>query len=156
MEQVVNAEALLDITNTLGTSIKAQSNEGVSARDFGSSLLKGFGRLGDRNDGTDGSRNAQSNEDVTAGDFGSSLLRGFGRLGDGNDGTNGSRNVVKWKKLRIVDPPMLLVLRNEVDVARSALAQVNAIIVEMEAMNDPFDFRILQCYCKLQDPPMLL
>ncbi|GJX65670.1 non-structural maintenance of chromosomes element 4 homolog A [Tanacetum coccineum] len=57
-EQVADAEALLDITNTLVTSVKAQSNEGVTAGDFVSSLLKGFGRLGGGNDGTDGSRNA--------------------------------------------------------------------------------------------------
>lgn len=57
-EQVADAEALLDITNTLVTSVKAQSNEGVTAGDFVSSLLKGFGRLGGGSDGTDGSRNA--------------------------------------------------------------------------------------------------
>ena len=57
-EQVADAEALLDITNALVTSVKAQSNEGVTAGDFVSSLLKGFGRLGGGNDGTDGSRNA--------------------------------------------------------------------------------------------------
>nr|GEY14978.1 non-structural maintenance of chromosomes element 4 homolog A-like [Tanacetum cinerariifolium] len=57
MEQVADVEALLDITNTLVTSVKEQSNEGVTAGDFVSSLLRGFGRLGGGNDGTDGSRN---------------------------------------------------------------------------------------------------
>ncbi|GKB41250.1 non-structural maintenance of chromosomes element 4 homolog A [Tanacetum coccineum] len=56
-EQVADAEALLDITNTLVTFVKEQSNEGVTARDFVSSLLKGFGRLGGGHDDTDGSRN---------------------------------------------------------------------------------------------------
>nr|GEW29152.1 non-structural maintenance of chromosomes element 4 homolog A [Tanacetum cinerariifolium] len=57
-EKVADAEALLDITNTLVTSVKAQSNEGVTARDFVSSLLMGFGRLGGGHDGTDESKNA--------------------------------------------------------------------------------------------------
>ncbi|GJY89879.1 casein kinase 1-like protein 4 [Tanacetum coccineum] len=56
-DQVADAKALLDITNTLVTFVKAQSNEGVTAGDFVSSLLKGFGRLGGRHDDTDGSRN---------------------------------------------------------------------------------------------------
>ncbi|GKF12710.1 non-structural maintenance of chromosomes element 4 homolog A, partial [Tanacetum coccineum] len=56
-EQVADVEALLDITNTLVTFVKAQSNEGVTARDFVSSLLKGFVRLGGGHDDTDGSRN---------------------------------------------------------------------------------------------------
>ncbi|XP_071689975.1 non-structural maintenance of chromosomes element 4 homolog A-like [Rutidosis leptorrhynchoides] len=53
-EQVADAEALLDITNTLMTSVKAQTNEGVTAGDFVSCLLKGFGRIG----GADESRNS--------------------------------------------------------------------------------------------------
>ncbi|GKB31918.1 non-structural maintenance of chromosomes element 4 homolog A [Tanacetum coccineum] len=56
--QVADAEALADIINILVTSVKAQSNEGVIVGDFVSSLLRGFGRLGGENDGTDGSRNA--------------------------------------------------------------------------------------------------
>ncbi|GJW74535.1 hypothetical protein Tco_0133905 [Tanacetum coccineum] len=32
------------------------------------------------------------------------------------------------------------VLRDEVDVAKTALGQVNAMIAEMEAMNDPFEY----------------
>ncbi|KAK9069208.1 hypothetical protein SSX86_013324 [Deinandra increscens subsp. villosa] len=45
-EQVADAEALLDITNTLMTSVKAQSNEGLTAGDFVSCVLKNFGQLG--------------------------------------------------------------------------------------------------------------
>ncbi|GJU11255.1 putative reverse transcriptase domain-containing protein [Tanacetum coccineum] len=56
IKQVVDAEALLDITNTLVTSVKAQTNEGVTVGDFVSSLLRGFGRLGSGND-VHGSRN---------------------------------------------------------------------------------------------------
>nr|GEW37822.1 non-structural maintenance of chromosomes element 4 homolog A-like isoform X1 [Tanacetum cinerariifolium] len=46
------------ISPILVTSVKAQSNEGVTTGDLVSSLLKGFGRLGGGNDGTDGSRYA--------------------------------------------------------------------------------------------------
>ncbi|GJU39470.1 hypothetical protein Tco_1192427 [Tanacetum coccineum] len=35
---------------------------------------------------------------------------------------------------------LIRVLRDEVDVAKTALGQVNAMIVEMEAMNDPFKY----------------
>lgn len=43
-EQVADAEALLDITNTLVTSVKSQSNDGISPSDFVSALLKNFGQ----------------------------------------------------------------------------------------------------------------
>nr|XP_043610897.1 non-structural maintenance of chromosomes element 4 homolog A-like [Erigeron canadensis] len=56
-EQVADAEALLDIANTLMTSVKSQSNEGVTAGDFVSCILKGFGRIGG-SDGDEGSRNS--------------------------------------------------------------------------------------------------
>ncbi|XP_071720596.1 non-structural maintenance of chromosomes element 4 homolog A-like [Rutidosis leptorrhynchoides] len=59
-EQVADAEALLDIANTLMTSVKAQSNEGVTAGDFVSCLLKGFGGLS----GTDESRNSVKWKDI--------------------------------------------------------------------------------------------
>ncbi|MFS8002206.1 putative non-structural maintenance of chromosome element 4, Nse4/EID family [Helianthus anomalus] len=45
-EQVADAEALLDITNTLMTSVKAQGSEGLTAADFVSCLLKNFGQIG--------------------------------------------------------------------------------------------------------------
>ncbi|GJU07766.1 hypothetical protein Tco_1124196 [Tanacetum coccineum] len=35
---------------------------------------------------------------------------------------------------------LIRVFRDEVDVAKIALGQVNAMIVEMEAMNDPFEY----------------
>ncbi|CAK9181572.1 unnamed protein product [Ilex paraguariensis] len=41
-EQVADAEALLDITNTLVTSVKAHSDEGVTASDFITCLLREF------------------------------------------------------------------------------------------------------------------
>ncbi|XP_077213763.1 non-structural maintenance of chromosomes element 4 homolog A-like [Tasmannia lanceolata] len=43
-EQVADAEALLDIANTLVTSVKSQSNEGVTPSDFVTSLLRSFGK----------------------------------------------------------------------------------------------------------------
>lgn len=45
-EQVADAEALLDITNTLVTSVKAQNNEGITVPDFVSCLLRDFGQNG--------------------------------------------------------------------------------------------------------------
>ncbi|KAL5976883.1 hypothetical protein ACLOJK_021218 [Asimina triloba] len=42
-EQVADAEALLDIANTLVTSVKSQSNEGITPSDFVTALLEGFG-----------------------------------------------------------------------------------------------------------------
>lgn len=59
-EQVADAEALLDITNTLMTSVQAQSNEGVTAGDFVSCLLKDFGRLG----GAEETRNSVKWKDI--------------------------------------------------------------------------------------------
>ncbi|XP_077224712.1 non-structural maintenance of chromosomes element 4 homolog A-like isoform X2 [Tasmannia lanceolata] len=43
-EQVADAEALLDIANTLVTSVRSQSNEGVTPSDFVTSLLRNFGQ----------------------------------------------------------------------------------------------------------------
>lgn len=63
-EQVADAEALLDITNTLMTSVKAQSNEGVTAGDFVSCLLKNFGRIGGGNDGGEETRNSVRWKDI--------------------------------------------------------------------------------------------
>ncbi|KAL6523218.1 hypothetical protein OROGR_016821 [Orobanche gracilis] len=45
-EQVADAEALFDITNTLVTSVKAYNNEGVTPTDFVSCLLSDFGQGG--------------------------------------------------------------------------------------------------------------
>ncbi|XP_055808924.1 non-structural maintenance of chromosomes element 4 homolog A-like [Solanum dulcamara] len=45
-EQVADAEALLDITNTLVTTVKAHSNGGVTPSDFVSCLLRDFGHEG--------------------------------------------------------------------------------------------------------------
>ncbi|KAL3627519.1 hypothetical protein CASFOL_028882 [Castilleja foliolosa] len=42
-EQVADAEALFDITNTLVTSVKAYNNEGLTPAEFVSCLLRDFG-----------------------------------------------------------------------------------------------------------------
>lgn len=62
--QVADAEALLDITNTLMTSVKAQSNEGVTPSDFVSCILKNFGRIGSGSDGADEIRNSVRWKDI--------------------------------------------------------------------------------------------
>lgn len=43
-EQVADAEALLDITSTLVTSVKAQKNEGITPSDFVTCILRDFGQ----------------------------------------------------------------------------------------------------------------
>lgn len=43
-EQVADAEALLDIANTLVTSVQSFKNEGVTPSDFISFLLRKFGQ----------------------------------------------------------------------------------------------------------------
>ncbi|KAK9122658.1 hypothetical protein Sjap_012260 [Stephania japonica] len=43
-EQVADAEALLDIANTLVTSVRSHSNEGVTPSDLVTSLLQSFGQ----------------------------------------------------------------------------------------------------------------
>ncbi|XP_008808094.1 non-structural maintenance of chromosomes element 4 homolog A [Phoenix dactylifera] len=43
-EQVADAEALLDIANTLVTSVRSQSNDGVTPADFVTALLRNFGQ----------------------------------------------------------------------------------------------------------------
>lgn len=49
-EQVADAEALLDIACTLVTSVKSQTNEGVTPSDFVTTLLRNFG---EQNGGSD-------------------------------------------------------------------------------------------------------
>ncbi|KAK6149211.1 hypothetical protein DH2020_016736 [Rehmannia glutinosa] len=55
-EQVADAEALFDITNTLVSSVKAYNNEGVTPSDFVSCLLRDFGQEGGPNSSQDESR----------------------------------------------------------------------------------------------------
>lgn len=43
-EQVVDAEALLDITNSLVTTIKSYGNEGFTPSDFITGLIENFGQ----------------------------------------------------------------------------------------------------------------
>ncbi|XP_062218459.1 non-structural maintenance of chromosomes element 4 homolog A-like isoform X2 [Phragmites australis] len=45
-EQIADAEALLDIANTLVTSVRSQSSEGITPSDFVTALLKKFGQQG--------------------------------------------------------------------------------------------------------------
>lgn len=58
-EQVADAEALLDITSTLVTSVKSQSNEGVTPTDFVSCLLTMFGEANSSRSSSQGNNNAQ-------------------------------------------------------------------------------------------------
>ncbi|XP_050367561.1 non-structural maintenance of chromosomes element 4 homolog A-like [Argentina anserina] len=48
-EQVADAEALLDITNTLVTSVKSQSSAGITPSDFITCMIRDFGQLRDGN-----------------------------------------------------------------------------------------------------------
>uniref|UniRef100_A0A5B6YXM0 Non-structural maintenance of chromosomes element 4 n=2 Tax=Davidia involucrata TaxID=16924 RepID=A0A5B6YXM0_DAVIN len=57
-EQVADAEALLDITNTLMTSVKAHSNEGITPSDFVSCLLRDFGQQGGASSSAEDGRNS--------------------------------------------------------------------------------------------------
>lgn len=58
-EQVADAEALLDITNTLVTSVKAHGNEGITPSDFLSCLLRQFGdQVGGPSSSMDESQNS--------------------------------------------------------------------------------------------------
>nr|GEX84811.1 hypothetical protein [Tanacetum cinerariifolium] len=45
---------------------------------------------------------------------------------------SGSSNVMARRLIRV--------LRDEVDIAKSALGQVNTMIAEMESMDDPFEY----------------
>ncbi|XP_057484920.1 non-structural maintenance of chromosomes element 4 homolog A-like [Actinidia eriantha] len=45
-EQVADAEALLDITNTLVSYVKGHSKDGITPSDFVNCLLRDFGRRG--------------------------------------------------------------------------------------------------------------
>lgn len=56
-EQVADAEALFDITNTLVSSVKACRNEGMTPSDFVSCLLRDFGQQGVASSSQDGGRN---------------------------------------------------------------------------------------------------
>ncbi|KAJ6852453.1 non-structural maintenance of chromosomes element 4-like protein A-like [Iris pallida] len=62
-EQVADAEALLDITSTLVTSVKSQSNDGITPSDFVTALLINFGHT-DNTANTDNAHNLISYSDV--------------------------------------------------------------------------------------------
>ncbi|KAF5948724.1 hypothetical protein HYC85_014681, partial [Camellia sinensis] len=63
-EQVADAEALLNITNTLVTSVKAHSKEGITPSDFVNCLLRDFGRQGGASTSTEDGRNSIAWKDV--------------------------------------------------------------------------------------------
>ncbi|GAV63950.1 Nse4 domain-containing protein [Cephalotus follicularis] len=65
-EQVADAEALLDITMTLVTSVKAQNNEGITLSDFVTCVLRDFGQNGgpSTSASTDGGRNMVAWKDI--------------------------------------------------------------------------------------------
>ncbi|KAI7998727.1 hypothetical protein LOK49_LG10G02987 [Camellia lanceoleosa] len=63
-EQVADAEALLNITNTLVTSVKAHSKEGITPSDFVNCLLRDFGRQGGASTSTEDGRNSIPWKDV--------------------------------------------------------------------------------------------
>lgn len=58
-EQVADAEALLDITSTLVTSVKSQSNEGVTLTDFVGCLFTMFGESNSSRLSSQGNNNGQ-------------------------------------------------------------------------------------------------
>ena len=43
-EQIADAEALLDITSTLASSIRSQGNKGLTPSDFVTAILRKFGQ----------------------------------------------------------------------------------------------------------------
>ncbi|XAR70029.1 hypothetical protein NMG60_11001844 [Bertholletia excelsa] len=63
-EQVADAEALLDITNTLVSSVKAHSNEGITPSDFVSCLLRDFGKQVGPSGSTEDVRNSIAWKDI--------------------------------------------------------------------------------------------
>ncbi|KAI8558923.1 hypothetical protein RHMOL_Rhmol04G0133700 [Rhododendron molle] len=63
-EQVADAEALLDITNTLMTFVKAHSNEGITPSDFVNCLLRNFGQQGHPSSRSDHGRNSIAWKDI--------------------------------------------------------------------------------------------
>ncbi|XP_058207559.1 non-structural maintenance of chromosomes element 4 homolog A-like [Rhododendron vialii] len=57
-EQVADAEALLDITSTLVSSVKAHGNEGITPSDLVNSLVRDFGRQGGASSSTEDGNNS--------------------------------------------------------------------------------------------------
>lgn len=63
-EQVADAEALLDITSTLVSSVKAHGNEGITPSDLVNSLVRDFGRQGGASSSTEDGNNSVSWNDI--------------------------------------------------------------------------------------------
>lgn len=63
-EQVADAEALLDITNSLVASVKAHGHDGITPSDIVNGLLRDFGRQDGPSTSADGSRNLIAWKDI--------------------------------------------------------------------------------------------
>lgn len=63
-EQVADAEALLDITNALATSVQAHSSDGLTPADFVSCLLRDFALQGGPSTSADGASNSIRWKDI--------------------------------------------------------------------------------------------
>ncbi|KAJ6316739.1 hypothetical protein OIU78_019923 [Salix suchowensis] len=63
-EQVADAEALLDITNSLVALVKAHGNDGITPSDFVNGLLRDFGRQDGPGTSDESSRNLVAWEDI--------------------------------------------------------------------------------------------
>lgn len=63
-EQVADAEALLNIANSLVTSVKALSNDGITASEFVTCLLRDFGQQGGPGSSTQGGRGSIGWKDI--------------------------------------------------------------------------------------------
>ncbi|KAF8398497.1 hypothetical protein HHK36_017426 [Tetracentron sinense] len=99
-EQVADAEALLDIANTLRTSVKSQSNGGPTPSDFVTCLVRDFGRL-------DGSSTDYGGNKINWRDVGLSVSHVFMKgpgcctmLGPMNTELKQRKAIVQRKRLR--------------------------------------------------------
>ncbi|XP_047327836.1 non-structural maintenance of chromosomes element 4 homolog A [Impatiens glandulifera] len=66
-EQVADAEALLDIANTLVSSVRAQSNEGITPSDFVNSLLRNFEQSNGEGTSADAGRSSIAWKNIASG-----------------------------------------------------------------------------------------
>jgi hypothetical protein len=74
-EQVADAQALLDITKSLGVSVKAHSSGGLTPSAFVTHILEKFGQRG----GTSTSRKKISRNSIAWNDIGVAVSSVFGR-----------------------------------------------------------------------------
>lgn len=97
-EQVADAEALLDIANTLVSSVKSQANGGFTPSDFVSCLLKHFGGVVG---GRTTAENAQNS--IRWKDVGLSVSHIFRKV---------QGCTTMWVKLSSNEPSILLIIQN--------------------------------------------